>query len=176
MTKPIDKLDFWQARLSMAIATGDLRDAVYRTTAQTWVNIDLTHKRLLERHIGPLDTVLDAGCGYGRTVGLIKCSRYVGVDQVPEFIVEAGNLTIPVSPFLPDPEIYEFYCLPLEELPFPDNEFDWVVGISLMVMVIANLGWDKWNTIQTELLRVSKKGLLMLEYTDPEVHYVIKKS
>lgn len=161
MKKPVDKISFWESRLAEARVEGDLRSSVFR--GGDWATIDQAHKSVLQRHIGALDGVLDAGCGYGRARYVIPGCGYIGIDQCTAFINEARK-----------ERRYEYEVGNLSNLRFLNNYFDWAVGISLMVMVIENLGWPKWDKMQTELLRVSKKGLLMLEYTNPEVYYLIR--
>lgn len=180
MKKPIDKIEFWNQRLLEAKEEGDLRSSVFKTT--DWDNIDQAHKSVLYRHIKPSynSSVLDAGCGYGRSAGLIQCRRYLGVDQVPAFIDEAHlqyhkRMTSTGHMEWKEKDIY-FVTGDLYNLQFENNSFDWIVGISLMVMVITNLGWGKWDKMQKELLRVSRNGVLCLEYTDPEVYYLIRNN
>jgi ubiquinone/menaquinone biosynthesis C-methylase UbiE len=169
MKKPIDKVSFWEERLTEAREEGDLRSSVFR--GGDWATIDQAHKSVLQGIIGPLDSVLDAGCGYGRARQLIPCNKYVGVDQCLVFIRKARQ-DLGLGG---ENDSLMFEVGNLSSLRFTDNYFDWSVGISLMVMVIQNLGWDKWDKIQTELLRVSKHGVICLEYTDPEIYYLIRK-
>jgi len=175
MKKPIDRVEFWERRLEQAKMEGNLASSVFVT--DTWASINQAHKSVLQSHIGPLDSVLDAGCGYGRGLDVLPpCKGYYGVDQVPSFIAEAKTIYPNSTYSYVLPERVTFVICKLESLPdFSDGCVDWVIGISLMVMIISNLGWDKWDEIQTELLRVSKRGVLCLEYTNPEVFYWIKK-
>lgn len=171
MNKPVDTIAFWNKRIENAEATGKIGYSVYMT--DDWGPIDKAHETILRSHIVRDDFVLEAGCGYGRSVDLINSSTYIGVDQVPRFIEiakakEYWNSTNKVNFFQG--------VLPQWLDQFNDNWFDWTVCISLMVMIISNLGWGEWDKIQTELLRVSKEGVLCLEYTDPEVYHLIRSN
>lgn len=171
MNKPVDTIAFWNKRIQEAKEEGDLRSSVFKTNE--WSHIDGAHKNVLDQHIGCSNSVLEAGCGYGRSLDLIfPCERYVGIDQVPAFINLARKTTYNSLPHVHFSWGVLPGCLELR----PDSTFDWVVCISLMVMIISNLGWGKWDTIQKELLRVSKYGVLCLEYTDPEVYYLIRSN
>lgn len=46
-------------------------------------------RTLLEHAVGPAETVLDAGCGYGSLAPFVPATRYRGVDVFPAFITEA---------------------------------------------------------------------------------------
>lgn len=169
MNKPVDTVEFWNKRIEDAEAIGDIGYSVFMT--DDWEPIDKAHRAILNDHLGTQNSVLEAGCGYGRSLRLIlPCKKYVGIDQVPKFIDMAKERYGYPSPTI---SFYEG-VLPDEITHFEDNCFDWTVCISLMVMIISNLGWGKWDTMQKELLRVSKNGVLCLEYTDPEVYYLVK--
>ena len=172
MDKTVDKIAFWEERLAEARHNGNLSSSVF--WRDKWACLDSAHKNVLDSLLGPLDSVLDAGCGYGRAVDLIPGKSYVGVDQVPAFIALACEAYYWRRLPSKDWKDISFDNWNLETLPYKNNSFDWVVGISLMVMIIENLGWKRWQVTQEELLRVSKNGILCLEYTDPEVYYVIK--
>lgn len=169
--KPVDKIEFWDQRILEAKEEGDLRSSVFKTNE--WSHIDGAHKNVLDQYVGCSDSVLEAGCGYGRSIDLMApFKEYLGIDQTPGFIDLARrsrSYTFPHIDFhlgvLPG-------CLRCDS----NNSYDWVVCISLMVMIISNLGWGKWDAIQKELLRVSKNGVLCLEYTDPEVYYLIRSN
>ena len=89
---------------------------------------------------------------------------------------EAGKYGFATDRFATDTIAFYEGVIPDEIKHFDDNCFDWVVCISLMVMIISNLGWGKWDTMQKELLRVSRNGVLCLEYTDPEVYYLVRSN
>jgi len=169
MNKPVDTIEFWNKRIENAKAIGKTDYSVYAT--DNWEPIDRAHRDILDSHIGTDSSILEAGCGYGRSLELIHpCERYVGIDQVPEFIRLAKKTTSNSLPHV----YFEWGVLPGCLELRPDRTFDWVVCISLMVMIISNLGWGKWDAMQKELLRVSRNGVLCLEYTDPEVYYLIR--
>jgi len=174
--KPVDTPDFWKTRIKEAIDVGSLRHAVYRVPESMWLEVTDHHKMILAENIDPDSMVLDAGCGYGRASEFIDVNPevgggYMGVDISPDFIQFAGQL-------YPDKD---FMVGDLTDLPFKDKTFDYAVCISVMIMVVQNLGWSKWEQIQNELLRVSR-NIICLEYgtadtdTESNTYYVIKSS
>ena len=173
-SKPVDDPSFWKERLDQAKLTGDIRHSVFRAPENEWQKVCQDHVNILNRLILSDWSILDAGCGYGRGVDLMPPTfrgRYVGVDQSQDFITIAGMK-------YPDEE---FYCENLTNLPFDDDEFDLSICTSVMIMVVQNLGWFEWEKIQNELLRVSKRGILCLEYgvtdtnTASSTYYRIEK-
>jgi len=171
--KPVDTPEFWNKRIKEAIGVGNIRHSVFRVPEHMWQEVTEHHKKILSDLIDPDCMVLDAGCGYGRASELININPdagggYVGVDQSPDFISIAQQM-YPGK---------DFRVEDLTNLPFEDNTFDWAFCISVMIMVVQNLGWSKWEAIQNELLRVSK-NVLCLEYgtadtdTESSTYYVI---
>lgn len=156
MTKPVDKVEFWQQRIGESLALGDLRLSVFRGVRQDkWTNIDYAHSRTLREYIGPGDVVLDAGCGYGRACEFMPGAIYIGVDfcnafiqiarrQYPEKVFYQGDLT-------------DLKC-------FGPESFDWAVCISIKAMMQDNLPPSVWQKAKKELSRVTKKGIICLEF------------
>ena len=176
MNKPVDTIEFWDKRIEESLTERDLSRSVFLTG--DWKPIDKAHLGIIKDHLGVESSVLEAGCGYGRSLDLIlPCKKYVGIDQVPKFIEMARDkYGFATDRFATDTIAFYEGVIPDEIKHFDDNCFDWVVCISLMVMIISNLGWGKWDTMQKELLRVSRNGVLCLEYTDPEVYYLVRSN
>ena len=175
--KAVDTKEFWKDRLDTAVENGNIRHSVFRAPEHMWQDLNKDHLKILNHTIEPTDKVLDAGCGYGRASQFIPVKtevggKYVGVDQSSDFINLAKAY---------DHKNHEFYCEDLKCLPFDHEEFDWCVCISVMIMVVQNLGWSQWEKIQNELLRVSKRGIICLEYgladtdTTSDTYYIIRK-
>ena len=156
MSKPVDTVQFWKERLQDALLSGNIRHAVYKAPEKEWREICQHHKDILDSELLVDDHVLDAGCGYGRLLDLahIDKKKYVGVDLSPDLIACAQQK-------YPG---YYFMRGNLEQLPFEDNAFDIAVCISVMIMVVENIGWSAWERIQNELLRVTRRGIICLEY------------
>jgi len=150
MSKPIDKLEFWKKRIDEAPKE---HYSVYIIDEFRWKRILDSHIKRFEEIIPKGSKVLDAGCGYGRMSEYFD--NYTGVDFSPDFINKAKSK-------YPDKN---FIVGNLKELPFRDKEFDWAFCVSIKAMVENNLGKDEWAKMQKELLRVSKK-VLILEYED----------
>ena len=166
MSKPIQEQSFWDKRIEEALSVNQLRLSVFRTSEDKWRDINIDHKRILERNLSSGDAVLDAGCAYGRLSEFMPQDvDYTGVDQCQQFIQMAKDL-YPSN---------NFHTGDLCNLDFDDNQFDWAVCVSVMNMVIGNIGMGKWEEIQSELLRGSRNGILSLEYTESDILVLISR-
>jgi 2-polyprenyl-3-methyl-5-hydroxy-6-metoxy-1,4-benzoquinol methylase len=90
---------------------------------------------LLHRLVGPSDTVLDIGCGYGSLGPLLPTCRYLGIDLVQEFISYAKQKY----------NLLEFKALALEEY---DGTCDWGILLGVVNSVphpekLVELAWSK---------------------------------
>lgn len=145
--------EFWKGRISSSPV---LRHSVYRCDEIDWQRINQHHHHMLNKHIDvKKDKVLEAGCAYGRWSYLF--SNYTGVDISPDFIKLAQES-------YPD-NADNFLVGDLRNLPFDDDTFDWCFLVSIKGMIIREMGKDVWDSMETELIRVSKK-ILILEYSN----------
>jgi len=160
MNRPINDLDFWKQRIEDA-KKGYTHYSVYVANPQLWKYIENHHRKIIRQYIKMSESVLDAGCGYGRAVEFLP-TRYTGVDFSPDFIAQAKE-NYPDKTFIQSR---------LEDLPFNDKDFDWAVCISIKYMIIGNLGVEAWEPMEKELKRVAKK-VLILEYEDPTQYEVL---
>lgn len=160
MTEPILDPSYWRRRLEQAQAAGELHLSVFRCPLERWQRIEAKHREILAQLIGPTDSVLDAGCGYGRLLDLMPASwqgMYCGVDLSPDLIDLANR----------QHSDRIFYVGDLRSLPTPaDVRFTWAILISVRPMVRRNCGDEVWQQMEAELRRVARK-LLFLEY-DPD--------
>lgn len=169
--KPVDDPLFWKQRLDQATLEKAIEKSVYRCSKEEWDKINDYHLSIIKLIVSDSDKVLDAGCGYGRNCSWYNPTQYTGVDFSPDFIAEA-NKRFP---------LYNFNIGNLSDLWYEDNSFDYAICTSVMIMIVQNCGWFAWEKIQNELLRVSKKGIICLEYgcgdtnTDYGTFYQIKK-
>lgn len=158
MSRPIENPEFWKQRMK-EVGGRDPRCIFYYAPIDIWDEIDQAHKKIIQENVS--GKVLDAGCGIGRISEWIS-GKYVGVDLMPFFIDEAKKLY---------PE-KRFLVADLRKLPLEDKEFDWAICISIKKMMIRDLGKEKWEKMETELKRVSKK-ILILEYDHPEQYEIL---
>lgn len=160
--KPVNEPIFWRERLAEADALGIPHHSVYQTNEEDWRRIEETHRQIIKNHVKAGERVLDAGCGYGRLAELFESEVYTGVDFAGAFIDRAKQLY---------PE-FRFVQAKLEDLPFPEEMFDWAICISIKGMIIGNIGVDFWEVQLAELKRVAKK-VLILEYSSPEEYEIL---
>jgi SAM-dependent methyltransferase len=85
-------------------------------------NVPLFEAVLDAAHVRAGTRVLDVGCGTGGALRLARNrgSRVAGIDVTPGLLTIAGER-------LPDAELW---CGDLSELPFPDADFDAVIGVN----------------------------------------------
>lgn len=155
MTEPILDTGYWERRLKFATQR---HYAVFKTPLKNWLAIEAKHQEILKRHILPGDSILDAGCGWGRLLNLMPeewKGPYHGVDLSPDFIELAKEEW-------PD---RNFSCEDLRDL-MPEIKtpiFDYAILISIRPMVIRNLDQESWDLMEKNLRRVADV-LLYLEY------------
>lgn len=156
MIQDISNPLFWRRRLEAA--KREPHRSVFHCTLERWQTIEARHREILAATIGPEDSVLDAGCGWGRLLELMPAGwigEYLGVDLSPDFI----DLAKRRSP-------HRQFCVgDLRDLSTSGNGWDWAILISIRGMVRRNLGEEAWTQMEAELRRVAKR-LLLLEY-DP---------
>jgi cyclopropane fatty-acyl-phospholipid synthase-like methyltransferase len=161
--KPIFSESFWAERLRNA---KERHHAVYVCPRSRWGAIEAKHREILARHIRPDDSVIEAGCAWGRLLDLMPPDwrgPYLGVDLSPDF-VEAARRERPGRTFV---------IADLRDLSqFEDGLYDWAVMISMRAMVIREAGAAEWGKIEAELRRVARR-ILILEYSADEEGEVI---
>lgn len=150
---------FWKERVDAVKREGG---DIMRAMGQDfdWPKIDARHKKIYDQFLLPSDRILDIGCGPGRLWGDWPDDKYVGIDFVPEFIEEAKKRH-PGK---------EFHCINFvtEELPFPDQSFDWIILASVKVVVGPVIGQEAWSAVEWKLRRLARKGIIIVEFGGPE--------
>lgn len=156
--KPILDPAFWRERIEYAQSRNQIRESVFRCTDDEWNETERRQRERLAASIGPSDSVLDAGCGYGRLLDLMPKDwqgPYLGVDLSPDFIALARKLHPGRS----------FRNLDLRDLrEICSQSFNVAIASSIKGMVTDNLGKDAWAAMEAELNRVAGR-LLVLEYS-----------
>lgn len=163
MNKEINNPAFWADRLKQAKMNGHLHYSVYLANDRWWKRILDAHLKIIREYIKPTESVLDAGCGYGRLSEYFN--NYLGIDFSPDFIQEAKTL-------FPNKN---FELQDLRKLPYKKGQFDWGVLDSVKHMIIGNLGMEEWEKMQKEIKRVCKK-VLILEYGETESYHDTQES
>jgi len=104
-------------------------------------------KHVLSR-LGPGDSVLELGCGYGRVTREIAraAGRVVGIDTAAESLKLAGDAA--------RAEACEYVKMDATDLDFDDDEFDMVVCVQ---NGICAFGVDR-ETLVKEAIRVTRPG------------------
>lgn len=156
MAEPIFDPAYWAKRLDTAPA---LYQSVFRCPEGRWREIEAKHREILKGLIGDTDSILDAGCGYGRLLTLTPetwCGDYQGYDLSPDMVAMARK-------FFPQ---RRFAAHDLRDpLPTPGRTYTWAILVSVRPMVVRNAGRAEWDKIHANLRTVCR-ALLYLEY-DP---------
>lgn len=174
MSEPVPDYDifspsFWRERIEEA-PPDEPHWAIYKTTSDDWQDIGQRHREIIERTVSPHESVLDAGCGWGRLLSLMPegwWGDYAGVDLSPEFVRQAK---------LANPRrAHSFYVGDLRQslswiLPpgsFPGERMDWAVLVSVRAMVLKYKTQSEWDLIESQIRKVAKK-ILYLEYSSDD--------
>lgn len=161
MPELIGQARYWARRLREA-QEGQLHHSIFKCPLDRWRRIEDKHREIILSTILANESVLDAGCGYGRLLGLIYPNwqgRYHGFDLSPDFIALAREIR----------PGREFAVGLMEEYPltFPPKMYDWGVLISIRPMVKRHQGEEAWNRMETALRHACDK-LLYLEYDETD--------
>jgi 2-polyprenyl-3-methyl-5-hydroxy-6-metoxy-1,4-benzoquinol methylase len=162
MTEDILNASYWKQRLETAT---DRHQAIFRCDLARWRRIEEKHRQILARTIGNIDSILDAGCGWGRLLDLMPkhwYGSYIGIDISPDFIDLARN-TYPRRVFRQG----DLANLAPSNSLHPTVKYDWAICISMRPMIRRNLGDDYWDTIQYNLLAFTNR-ILFLEYDEQD--------
>ena len=155
MSEDISNPLYWKRRLQRS-PKDEIHHSIFICNGDRWRRIEDKHREILAKVIGPTDSVLDAGCGYGRLLTLMPPGwdgRYLGIDISPDFVEMAREL---------HPN-YNFIVGDLRNIGV--QGFDWAVMISIRPMVRRNMGGEVWDAMEKEIRRSAKK-LLFLEYDE----------
>ncbi len=165
MPNDIGNPEYWKHRLSRAIANAEIHKAVFNCATETWKRIEHKHRAILQHHIQPHHSVIDAGCGYGALLNVLPgdwYGDYLGIDLSPDLVAHAKA----------DHPQRMFWVGTLETaLPqvlqtLTADPFDWIIFRSVRPMIKRELGVGAWDLVAAAARPVGKK-FLFLEY-DPQ--------
>lgn len=162
MGKPVFDPAYWRERLRTA---GVLHHAIYVCSDAEWQRGEEWHRAFLAKHIRPMDSVLDVGCGWGRLLRLMPKNwegQYVGVDL-------SKDLLALVSEHCRRNPCFEFIEADARNLSqaLPCGQFDWAVMISFRSMIQREAGAEAWAKVESEVRQCARK-LMYLEYREQE--------
>lgn len=151
---------FWNTRLNKARAIGLQHQALFYCSFDKWKAIEASHRSILDERIKGDESILDAGCAYGRLLDMLPKTwngPYLGIDLCSEFI-QMAKRDHPKRRFI-NGDL-------LAVLPTLDSHsFDLAICISMKPMIINYMGMAYWEHVQKEILRVCD-NILFLEYTE----------
>lgn len=163
-----DDKQFWVGRVSDAKTSKTPHQAVFRVGQDEWGKIVKGRLDVISKYITPFDSVMDAGCGHGWLYENIP-NMYVGVDQTPALLDYAKEL-------YPDASFVEST---LQQLPFEDDSFDWVVCSCVKEGIIKGEEYGlmekgRWKKIEAEFLRVAKGAIIWPSY-QPDYEVIVRE-
>lgn len=166
MTEAIHDPDYWKRRIAIALDREQAHLAIYEGSWEQWCIIRARHQNIISRVIKRDDTVLDAGCGWGRAWALTpgawraRHNYYLGLDISPELIGMA-RLVRPKLKY----EVHDLrQPIPAEWLPAPDR-FSLCIAQGLRGMIQKHLGDSTWAEVEANL-RAAAERILYLEFNE----------
>lgn len=163
MSEAILDPEYWRKRRDSAPEDAK-HHAIFLCPLGRWKAIEAKHREILAKHINFADSILDAGCAWGRLLTLLPSNwggAYLGVDLSPDFIDEA------IASY-PDHYWARWDLRQLDSLPkkyLPATKFDWAVMISIRPMILRYAGTDDWERVESQVRKVAKR-ILYLEYDE----------
>lgn len=160
MPEDILNAHYWKQRLDSAV---ERHQAIFRCDLARWRRIEDKHRQILASTVRNIDSVLDAGCGWGRLLDLMPKTwygSYCGIDISPDFI-QLARQTHRSRIFLQG-NLHDGTLLDTVSV---SAKFNWAVCISMRPMIRRNLGDDYWDTIQDNILEAADR-ILFLEYDE----------
>jgi SAM-dependent methyltransferase len=115
--------------------------------------------QILKNQFSVKSKILDAGCGGGRNIVYFLRSGcpVFAVDENSEAIEYVRNLARSLAPNLP---INNFKIAKIEQMPFADGQFDWVISSAVLHFAKSE---QHFNEMLNEMWRVLKTdGLLFV--------------
>lgn len=154
--EPVLEPAFWAQRL--AESDGEPHRAVFNGSLTQFREVEQWQREQLRlAGIGNQDSILDAGCGYGRLLDLLSPmwrGEYLGIDVSPEFVAKAGKF-YPGRLFLVGDLrdlLGSVRCLRSRARPFDVAVCMWMKG-----MVTKNIGAEVWEEMEQQLLKVARR-------------------
>ena len=155
-----DDKDFWVTRVAEAKAVRNPFWSIFRSGESDWKRIINGRVSIINKETTEEETILDAGCAFGWLSQFIE-NKYTGIDQTPA-LVEYGR------ELYPGIELVE---AKLQELPFEDDSFDWIVCSCVKYGIVEAeenglMEKGRWDTIEKEFLRVAKGAIIWPSYSN----------
>ncbi len=128
-----------------------IADDFSRTRWNIWAEFSIFRKFIRDR-----DKILDAGCGNGRLIELLRNKKidYTGID-FSEGLIEIAKKKYPG---------YKFLVGNILSLPFPDNYFDVVLSVAVLHHIPSNN--LRMKAIQEARRVLKKNGKFILTVWD----------
>jgi len=158
-----DDKEFWVGRVNEAKARNDPFYSIYRSGPAVWNEIITNRLQVISKVVPTGSRLLDAGCAFGwlsKSLPYMQAIKYTGVDHTPA-LIEYGK------------ELYPKINLveaPLQELPFDDDSFDWIVCSCVKHGIVENeenglVEEGRWKQIESEFMRVSENAIIWPSYS-----------
>ena len=135
-----------------------------------WNSKNHPHRKLIIdaiKEIGGVGSVIEVGCNCGPNLSVIKETypdiKISGVDLNADAIIK-GRRMLGLGRNLKVANV--------EDMPFDDDEFD----VCLADAVLMYVGPDKIDDAINEMVRVSKKGIIILDWYDEESNSGVVKN
>lgn len=154
---PVTDPEYWRDRMYSAFASGERHRLMFKGSKEQFDLAEIRQWKHLSV-IGPQQSVIDVGCGYGRLLDALRTDRkwrgrYVGYDVSPDLVAIARK-------WWPG-ETFEIADFSLDPLPTPPFRADWVVCSWIKTMLVGNGHGLVWDRIETWARSVARDVLII---------------
>ena len=156
--EPVLDPSYWAQRI--ATCGGDLHRAMFQGSHDQFREKEDEQYDQLRNKVGKHESVLDAGCGYGRLLRLLDLEHwkgtYLGVDICPQF-VQIARLMNP-GRALTAGDLRDLRSCGIVQ---GRDRFDVAVALWLREPVSRNCGYEVWEQIEDNLHLVAKRVVVV---------------
>jgi len=168
MPEDIFNTDYWKQRIDTR--GDDIHRSMYVGSTGQFEEINKRHKNFLEYYqIGPHESIIDIGCGYGRLLEMLPkdwIGDYLGIDLSLDMLKLAKerypNRTFWECNLLNEDETLNILYKARKHFKFKRKEkFDAAICLWIKDMVINNKGEESWDIMLKNIMKLAENIMIV---------------